>query len=363
MAKDKIKKFMDDLLAAKRDMVFTKIDQATNNIIMQLEELKELSDFTQYNIPKELEIPGKGPEANVIRILHRYTMKISIADNQLDLITNFLEGVIQFCSRAALFLLREDKLVGWKGKGFSGEEGEIADEEIKKIFFSLSANTLFKYVLDEQKGYLGAPSPQPDDHLIYSRIGGKNPVKVFALPFFVKGKPQAVIYTDVYEGKTIGKKEIEILATVGEMSLDLLPLRQKILAKVKTQKYYDEAEDEEPEAELEAPAFVEKPQKPPSPPEAEPEDEEQTLPSIRENDPERLARVIVNDIYLYNKSKVDQALQDGENLYDSLQNTILQSRELYLNKFSDLSPFEKQLIKTLARGNKAALKGYNFETL
>jgi hypothetical protein len=351
MGNEKLKKFTDDLLAAKRDMVFTKIDRVTNNIIMQLEDMKELSDFTKYQIPKELDIPGKGPEVDVIRILHRYIIKISIAANQLDLITNFLEGINQFCSRAALFLLREDKLVGWKGKGFSGEGGEIGDEEIKKIFFSLSANTLFRYVLDEQKGYLGAPSPQPDDHLIYSRFGGKNPYKVYALPFFVKGKPQAVIYTDVYEEKAIGKKEIEILATVGEMSLDLLPLRQKILAKVKTQKYFDEAEDEEAEA---AP-------KPPPPPEVE--DEDQTLPSIRENDPERLARVIVNDIYLYNKSKVDQVLQNGENLYDLLQNTILQSRELYLNKFTDLSPFERQLITTLARGNKDALKGYNFESL
>jgi hypothetical protein len=355
MAKDILKKFMDDLLAAKRDIVFTKIDQATNNIIMQLEELKDLSDFTHYQIPKDLEIQEKGPEVDVIRILHRYIMKISIASNQLDLITNFLEGVNQFCSRAALFLLREDKLVGWKGKGFSGEGGEIGDEEIKKIFFSLSAKTLFRYVLDEQKTYLGSPSPQPDDHLIYSRFGGESPYKVFALPFFVKGKPQAVIYSDVFKGKDIGKKEIEILATVGEMSLDLLPLRQKILAKVKTRKYFDEAEDVELEA------LIGEPKKPPLPPEAE--DEDQTLPSIRENDPERLARVIVNDIYLYNKSKVEQALKEGENLYESLQNTILQSRELYLNKFSDLAPFEKQLIKTLARGNKEALKGYNFETL
>jgi len=355
MAKDKLKTFMDDLLAAKRDLVFTRIDQVTNNIIMQLEEMKELKEFTQYQIPKDLEIPEKGPEVDVIRILHRYIMKISIAANQLDLITNFLEGVNQFCSRAALFLLREDKLVGWKGKGFSGAGGEIGDEEIKKIFFSLSAHTLFRYVLDEQKGYLGAPSPQPDDHLIYSRFGGKHPDKVFALPFFVKGKPQAVIYTDVYEGKAIGKKEIEILAAVGEMSLDLLPLRQKILAKVKTQKYLDEEEEEETAAK------AKRARKPPSPPEAE--DEDQTLPSIRENDPERLARVIVNDIYLYNKSKIDQALKEGENLYESLQNTILQSRELYLNRFTDLSPFERQLIKTLARGNREALKGFNFETL
>ena len=346
MGNEKLKKYIDELLSEKRDMVFTKIDQITNNIITHLEDLKELGDFNIYRIPRELEIKEKSPEEDIVTLLHRYIIKISLSANQLDLITNFLEGINRFCSRAALFLLREDKLVGWKGKGFSGENGEIEDEDIKKIFFSLSAATLFKYIIEKERGYFGPPSPQPDDHLIYSRFGGRTPVKVFALPFFVKGKPQAIIYTDVFEGKSIGRKEIEVLSTVGEMSLDLLPLRQKILAKVKTQKYFDEPEEEEEVR--------------PKPGTA---DEEQTLPSIRDNDPERLARVIVNDIYLYNKPKVDQAIKNGDNLYEPLQNTILQSRELYLHKFSDLSPFEKQLIQTLARGNKEALKGYNFETL
>ena len=355
MGNEKLNKFIDDLLAAKRDMVFTRIDQATNNIIIQLEELKELGEFQQYQIPKDLEVKEKKPEVDTVGMLHRYIMKISLAANQLDLITNFLEAINCFCSRASLFLLREDKLVGWKGKGFSGVEGEIGDEEIKKIFFSLSANTLFKHILEKQKGYLGPPSPHPDDHLIYSRFGGRMPEKVFALPFFVKGKPQAIIYTDVFDGTPIGRKEIEILATVGEMSLDLLPLRQKILAKVKTQKYFDDGEESDEGEEIgeSAPMGIH---------EAE-EEEEQTLPSIRDNDPERLARVIVNDIYLYNKDKVDQLVNRGENLYDLLQNTILQSRELYLNKFSDLSPFEKQLVQTLARGNKEMLRGYNFETI
>jgi len=351
MGNEKLNKFIDSLLASKRDMVFTRIDQVTNNIITQLEELKELGDFQQYQIPPDIEVQEKKADVDIVSVLHRYIMKISLSANQLDLITNFLEGINRFCSRASLFLLREDKLVGWKGKGFSGVDGEIGDEEIKKIFFSLSANTLFKYILEKQKGYLGPPSPQPDDHLIYSRFGGKMPEKVFALPFFVKGKPQAIIYTDVYEGVPIGKKEIEILSTVGEMSLDLLPLRQKILAKVKTQKYFDDVdEDEENEDTIKPTASQES-------------EEEQTLPSIKENDPERLARVIVNDIYLYNKDKVDQLISNGENLYDLLQNTILQSKELYLSKFKDVSPFEQQLIKTLARGNKEVLKGYNFETL
>lgn len=325
-------------------MVFSKIDHVTNNIIIQLEDLKELNSFLQYEIPsgfKLSEEPAKEPN---IDILHGYISKIAAAANQLDLISNFLDGINAFCSRAALFLLREDKLVGWKGKGFSGLDGEIGDEEIKKIFFSLSAHTIFRHVLDKRQPYSGPPSSQPDDHLIYSRFGGKIPERVFTLPFFVKGKPQAVIYTDSFQGKPICRKEIEMIATVGEMSLDLLPLRQKILAKVKTQELPDE------------------PEMTPSKPLPKIHSDERTVASIRENDPDRLARVIVNDIILYNQRQVEEALKNGT-LYETLQNPILQSRELYLNRHSDLSAFERQLVQTLARGNKDALKGYHFETL
>ncbi|NIM16058.1 MAG: hypothetical protein GTO45_28995 [Candidatus Aminicenantes bacterium] len=342
MSKEQLKKLINGILAERRDRVYERMDQVTNNIIIQLENLKELGDFQEYSIPEDFELYEKPKEGTTINILHRYIRKLSFSANQLDLINNFLEGVNQFCTRAALFLLREDKLVGWKGKGFSAVEGAIGDEEIKKIFFSLSANTIFRYVLEKQKSYSGRPTSQADDHIIYSRFGGPIPKKIFTLPFFVKGKPQAVIYTDTFAGKPIGEKEIEMIATVGEMSLDLLPLRQKILAKIKTREY--------PEEEEEAPS-------------EQPDADDLTVASVKENDPERLARVIVNDIYLYNKNKVDDALNTGENLYEALQNTIMQSRELYLNKFTDLSPFEKQLVDTLARGRRELLKGYHFEKI
>lgn len=357
MGNEKLIKLIDDIIASKRDAVFSRIDSVTNNIIMQLEQLKELEDFLQYEIPDGFEIAAEAPKEPTVDLLHGFILKISSAVNQLDLITNFLEGINTFCSRAALFLLRDDRLVGWKGKGFSGQGDEISDEEIKKIFFSLSANTVFKFVLDKRQAYLGPPQAQPDDHLIYSRFGGGVPEKVFSLPFFVKGKPQAIIYTDVIGGQPLGRKEIEMISTVGEMSLDLLPLRQKILAKVKTQEF-DEDKGSTPAPQTSQPRA--------SVPGIQTVDDadERTVSSapVRENDPERLARVIVNDIILYNQKLVEDALRNGT-LYETLQNTILQSRELYLNKFSDLSAFERQLVQTLAKGNKEALKGYNFETI
>ena len=348
MGIEKLQRLIDEILDQRRDSVYEKIDRITNNIILQLEDLKALDDFHEYSIPDNFQMDDKPKEEPAIKTLHNYIKKISLSANQLDLINNFLEGINCFCSRAALFLLRDDKLVGWKGSGFTATGSGIDDDEIKKIFFSLSANTIFRFVLDKRKPYLGGPQSQPDDHILYSRFGGQIPDKIYTLPFFVKGKPQAIIYADSFGGKVIGEKEIEMIAIVGEMSLDLLPLRQKLLAKVKTQEYPDEAE------------ITPQPIHPPRI-----EADERTVASVRENDPERLARVIVNDIYLYNKNKIDDILNSGsgQNLYQLLQTTILQSRELYLNKFTDLGPFERQLIKTLARGKKELLKGYNFETI
>lgn len=360
-----LKTLIDGILSTKFNMIHSRVDTAINNVITQMEEIKDLNELSSYEIPAEAaakfaqaEAP---PQDDNVLIIHKYIKNISSSANQLSLINNFLEGINHFSSRAALFLLREDKLVGWKGRGFSAHGG-IDDEEVKKIFFSLSAGTIFKQVLKKKEAYSGPPTSQPDDHLIYSRLGGSVPEKIFVLPFFVKGKPQAVVYTDSIEGKPIGEKEIEMISTVGEMSLDLLPLRQKILAKVKTQEFVEEPEEK---PQVETPQPEEKPKADVSTPTTtsmQSISNEQTVPSIRENDPERLARVIINDIILYNKAMVEDG-RKHQNLYKILEDTIMQAKELYLNKFSDLSSFEKQLIETLATGNKEALKGYRFETL
>lgn len=349
---EEFRKLIDGILNQKIEVFHSRVDSAINTIIAQMEEVKDPGELSTYEIPRDIELKLQKKEPareEKIDSIHKYIKNIATAANQLNLINNFLEGVNHFCTRAALFLLREDKMVGWKGSGFSAHGGGISDEEVKKVFFSLSANTIFKYVLEKRKSYSGAPAPQPDDHLIYSRLGGDKPDRIFVTPFFVKGKPQAIVYTDSFGGKVIGEKEIEIISTVGEMSLDLLPLRQKILAKVKTREYVEEEEEEKPDFE-------------PYPTSLETFSDEKTVHSIKANDPERLARVIINDIILYNKTVVEDGRAHG-NLFSVLKDTILQAKELYLNKFSDMAAFERQLIETLAKGDKNALKGYRFETL
>ncbi len=224
MKNEEIKNFVEKVINDKMQLLLDRIDKFQSNVFKDIEKLKDLDELAKFTLPKEFSARDEEADgAAEIATLNEYVKKIASASNQLLLIGSIIEGINRCCDRAALFLLRDDKLVGWRGKGFSGENGQISDEELKRIFFSLSANTVLKSVIETKKNYLGDPLYKPDDFLIYNRFGGGKPKKIFVLPFFVKGKPQAVIYADSLTGAPIKTKVIEILATVGELSLDLLP--------------------------------------------------------------------------------------------------------------------------------------------
>jgi hypothetical protein len=353
MNKETLKEIIDSILEEKEVYIKEEINMVEEKFITLLQNLKELNKFQKYDLPDDL-LKREAPPSQNLDILHDYTDQLSNSVNQLKLIQTLLQGINNFCSRAAIFLLRDDKLVGWDGCGFSGKQGEIDNKEIKKIFISLSANTTFKTVLNTKKGYYGDPHKNPDNHLIFSRFGATEPGKVFILPFFVKGKPQAVIYTDSTEGESsIEEKPIEILSRIGEMSLDLLPLRQKLMTRVKTQKFMGDPDEK---------TVVDGAVRDTLDESGEQSEDEIDFVSLKKADPQRLARVTINDIVLYNKKKVEEA-RKNKNIYKALKDTILQARESYLFRFDDLSYFENELIKTLAKGDKEALDGYEFETL
>jgi hypothetical protein len=342
MTNEEIKIFVEKVINEKIQMLLNRIDTFQSNMFRDIEKLKELDELVKFNVPEDFAGRNGGGEGGAeITVLNEYVRKIAAASNQLLLIGNIIDGINHFCDRAALFLLRDDKLVGWRGKGFSGNNGQISDEELKRIFFSLSADTVLKSVIETKKNYMGDPIHKPDDFLIYNRLGGGKPKKILVMPFFVKGKPQAVIYADSLSGTVIQHKVIEILATVGELSLDMLPIRQKMLAKIKTHEFVEDTE-------VESRIFDHA------------DEFEKTSAPVRENDPERFARVIINDIILYNKKVVEDGIKN-KNLYEVLKETLLQAKELYMRRSSDMHYFEEQLVNLLAKGDRKALKGYNFE--
>lgn len=367
MADKTIKEWFKYTIEEKREEIKAHIEEARDEIFLRLEKLKYLDCLDGLDVPEEFAKPQPPPPPSgpdPMEVLHNHVSQISKAINQLSLIDSLLAGIAGFSGRAALFLIRDDKLVGWSGKGFSTVPDSIKDEEVKKVFFSLSANTTFKSVLSEKKPYFGPPLAHPDDHLIYSRFGGLNPEKILVLPFSVKGKPQAVIYCDARDRQKIGSQEISILSTVGEMSLDLLPIRQKILSRIETHKFIEgvaapgqinEKVAAETAQEIQIDEELAK-----TPPPAAPSRPSSPMPGISGVDPERKARVIINDIILYNRKAVDDGRMN-RNLFQAMGDTILQAKEEYLRKCTDLDIFERNLIDILGDGDKDTLEGYPFE--
>ena len=371
MSERTIKEWFQYTIDEKREEIRAHIEEARDEIFLKLEKLKHLDALSDIEIPAELCAPPAPPKPEgpqPMDILHHHVTHIAKAVNQLSLIEGLLEGLASFSTRAAMFLIRDDKLVGWSGRGFTQVADSIKDEEVKKVFFSLSANTTFKFALSQLKTYSGPPLANPDDHLIYSRFGGLNPEKILVMPFSVKGKPQAVIYCDSLNGQKIGEKEISILSAVGEMSLDLLPIRQKILSRIETHKFVEgvsapeiphspvsEKFDAETAHEIDIDEELAK-----TPlPVAGMASKKTSLSGV---DPERKARVIINDIILYNR----RAVEDGrlnKNLFQSMGDTILQAKEEYLRKCSELEIFERNLIDILGDGDRDTLTGYPFENL
>ena len=84
-------------------------------------------------------------------------------------------------------------------------------------------------------------------------------------------------------------------------------------------------------------------------------------PKLRElhEKAKRTARVIVSDILIYNKAKIEEGLAKG-NLQELLKEEIERGKELYKSKvapeIADKTDYFKQaMIQTVAKGNATAL--------
>ncbi len=380
MNADNIKRIIDGILEQKKALFSTQLETIFNEISSQMSSLNQFKDLFDYELPSEVFESGG---ASNVGDIYSFTQKIYQANTQVELITNYLQGVKIFCSRAALFLIKDDKLMGWRGVGFTDYSKGINDENLSRVFFSLSANTILSKVLKTGDGYYGVPESETEDHLLYGRFGGDKPDNIFVLPFHVNGKAQAVIYADSFAPVKIGEKEIGILSMVTELALELLPHKSKSRLKFRTRKLNDidiakkvenlrkgfgvgKESKKEDTMILESKDSIKTP--PPTPPKvetpvaAEPKLEEvPTVKKIKKNDPERKARVICSDIIFYSKEKVEES-RNNKSLYIDLKDTIDQAKEEYLRKFDDLTIFENALINILAKGDKEALQGYEFET-
>ncbi len=327
-------------------------------------------------------------------------------NSQGRLINHLLNALAKIVNRAVLFVVKEGKLVGWDGRGFEG----LTELDFRKMVLPLSSESVFSKVVEKGGIYQGSLPVLKGDRRVLSLLGGE-PQESILIPVVVRGKVSGILYADEWPEKTGIKhpEAVEVLVDFAEAMVELLPLRAKYPVKPKER---IKIEAEKPGAAEEVPSlgdttrkeglfkptgtpspFTEEETRPgisrevmeleeeveelevpsaeqPTPSTFEPEVEEEIEVEEEEEIPEedralyeaamRKARVLVSDLILYNRDRIEKAKEKG-NIYEELKDEIDLAIEIYKKKAGDKVKKDflyEELLKKVADGNPSLLKGY-----
>lgn len=316
-----------------------------------------------------------------------------------DVLATLVHELGQFAPRVALFVIKEGVCHGWNGQGFDQSPG-FSNDALKRIKFPVSADTVFRTVINTGQSFLGDSSVHKENVQLLTRIGNILPSTIFASPLVIRDRVAAVVYADNADSREdlSGTEAIEILVSYASKVLDLVSGGARPSGRTATGDVHGRHERMEKLRQT-TPPGARPPARPPAatpappaeePPsgtvmfnardlqgQAAPESSARPSPRVSEapsqtdpqtqkqhEDAKRFARLLISEIKLYNESKVQQGRKSRE-LYDLLKDDIERSRQLYSERVPEsvratTNYFHEELVRILADGDTAAMgTGYH----
>ncbi len=268
------------------------------------------------------------------------------AGSQADILRQLLEGESKFASRVALFVVKGTAANGWQAIGFSD------NDSIKSAALNTSSGLAAKAMQDlaPVSGAVGELDPAFATVAQLPRNAA-----CMVLPIVVKDKGAALLYADGGpSGAAMDTAALSALSRFAAICLELNALRKSGASAV---------EEAAPTPAVAAaafasatPAFASAPAQPAPAPAASEESE-------LHKKARRFAKLLVEEIKLYNQPKVAEGRQKRD-LYDRLKEDIEKSRASYEKRYGDgpaasAGYFNQELIRILA-DNDATLMGASF---
>jgi len=287
---------------------------------------------------------------------------IQDASSQSEILRNLLEGASNFSGRVALFIVKGNSLAGWQGRGFKD------NEKVKSANISASEGLASRAINDRTP--VAASASEFDDGFI-SSVGSPAQGNANVLPLLVKDKVPAVMYADAGTDKQ-GKSDVsalQLLVRTAGLWLEVLAMRKAGVVTTASSPEASAAAVESaamltptplpgaikvPEAAMAAAAPKSAPAAPAG---VQPGDEEVHKKA------KRFAKLLVDEIKLYNQGKVNEGRQNRD-LYDRLREDIEKSKATYDKRYgstpaASANYFNDEIVRVLA-DNDAALMGGNF---
>lgn len=352
--KNKVVKVVEDnlrqLAQENTDMLMEKITIISKAVEKQL--LTSRPDGVTVSAP-----PSYGDLKNAIA-------SIKYSKNQAELTSAILTQSLNFTSRAAIFVCKPNLIQGWEVAGID-QQNKNTIQDFKKVTIPLGEPSHFKDIINSQVSLLKPFEKNNISNYLMNQMGGREPVQTFLAPLILKDKVIAVLFADSLEEDSdrFAPDALNVIAEYASLVMEILSVG-RMLRKSETDAAdskplkSDEVEDSDiaidTEPDVEEPASTETEVK-----EQDPlADMEPQVLELHEK-AKRTARVIVSDIVLYNKAKIEEGLANG-NLQELLKEDLDRGKELYLAKVapevSNVSDyFNQALIQTVAKGDAALL--------
>jgi hypothetical protein len=286
----------------------------------------------------ELMVPAPGSSPS--DLLNTASASIHESSSQAEILRHLLEGEARFAGRVALFVVKGSTINGWQGIGFDDNDA------IKSLSLSTSSGLAARAI---QSRIPAGGSAQEFDAGFVSTVKSPADDQCMVLPLVVKDKVAAVIYADggTTQGGTLDASGLHTLTRFTGVWLEVAALR----------KAGGPAVEDAPVTQPAAMAATAAPVAASAP--AAPVSEEDEL----QKKARRFAKLLVEEIKLYNQPKVDQGRQNRD-LYDRLKEDIEKSRAMYDKRYAESAGasadyFTQELIRILA-DNDATLMGAGF---
>ena len=340
-------------------------------------------------------LKGPAPGLNSAELAGAVT-EIQVGTSQKEILRALLDSCTRYASRVALFVVKGGQATGWQGRGFAHNDG------VKDFALEASAAAVARAIGDH---VVVAARPQEVDGRFLSQFGTPNG-EVRLLPLLLKEKVAALVYADA--GTTAdghldgGALELLVLATSAWLEVNSL---RKLTKDHAPEPGTERAESRPapvqavtsfsdpfaghapshakaaaasakagPASSAATLSITESPSAATEPlPEIQaapvPVSETPSVPAGSAEDQDvhrkaqRFARLLVDEIKLYNQAKVAEGRQH-KNLYDRLKEAIEKSRNTYQKRYGNTVAasgdyFQHELVRSLAEDD-VSIMGANF---
>jgi hypothetical protein len=306
-------------------------------------------------VTEELELLNPAPGSSPTDLLSVAVAAVQEGNSQSEILRHLLEGAARFAGRVALFVVKGGAVNGWQGIGFEDNDA------IRNVSLESSGGL----AAQAMEGRMVAAGPVAEfdpgfENLV--RTPAQNNCMV--LPLVVRDKVAALIYADggLTTSGSMDASAMTALTRFAALWLEVCALRKSGVATPLVEEaqtsYAAVATNVATAAASSVPASFPA-GVPVSSPGFSPDGDESDL----HKKARRFAKLLVEEIKLYNQPKVAEGKQNRD-LYDRLREDIEKSRATYEKRYGD-SPvssadyFNQELVRILADSD-VTLMGVSF---